>query len=112
MVYKKRVRDDAITENEETVTLTATTTDGQNTTQTATGTGKITDDRGNDNPEVDENVKANIEVTDAGSVKEADGEILTYSEKLSNAVGSDVAVDLTTGGNASKGDDDTNTLQY
>ena len=37
---------------------------------------------------IDEDIKANIEVTDAGSVKEADGETLTYSVKLSNAVGS------------------------
>ncbi|RWS49241.1 hypothetical protein CKA56_09250 [Arcobacter venerupis] len=112
VLVKVTVKDDAITENDETVTLTATTTDAQITTQTATGTGIITDDRGNDNPDVDEDVKANIEVTDAGSVKEADGAILTYSVKLSNAVGSDVEVDLTTGGTASKGDDYTNTLQY
>ena len=94
-----------ITESDETVTLTATTTDAQITTKTATGTGTITDDRGSDNPDVDEDVKANIVVTDAGSVKEADGATLTYSVKLSNAVGSDVEVDLTTGGTATKGDD-------
>ncbi|WP_153802289.1 hypothetical protein, partial [Arcobacter venerupis] len=85
VLVKVTVKDDAITENDETVTLTATTTDAQSTTQTATGTGIITDDRGNENPDVDEDVEANIEVTDEGSVKEADGAILTYSVKLSNA---------------------------
>ena len=57
------------------------------TTKTATGTGTILDDRGSDNPDVDEDIKANILVSDAGSVKEADGATLTYSVKLSNAVG-------------------------
>ncbi|RXI32369.1 beta strand repeat-containing protein [Arcobacter ellisii] len=111
VLVKVTVKDDAITENDETVTLTATTTDAQITTQTATGTGTITDDKGPDAP-IDEDVKANIEVSDAGSVKEADGATLTYSVKLSNAVGSDVEVDLTTGGDATRGSDYENTLQY
>ncbi|RXI24660.1 Calx-beta domain-containing protein, partial [Aliarcobacter skirrowii] len=60
----------------------------------------------------DEDVKANNEVSDAGSVKEEDGATLTYSVKLSKAVGSDVEVDLTTGGDATRGSDYENTLQY
>ncbi|MGE4463202.1 MAG: hypothetical protein AB7D49_12275, partial [Arcobacter sp.] len=112
VLVKVTVKDDATTEPDETVTLTATTTDSQITTQTATGTGTILDDRGSDNPDVDEDIKANILVSDAGSVKEADGATLTYEVKLSNAVGSDVEVDLTTGGTATRGSDYENTLQY
>ena len=79
---------------------------------TATGTGTILDDRGSDNPDVDEDVKANIVVINAGSVKEENGATLTYEVKVSNPVGSDVEVDLTTGGTASKGDDYEETLKY
>ncbi|RXI24652.1 hypothetical protein, partial [Arcobacter ellisii] len=90
---------------------TSTTTDSQSTTHTATVTGTITDYKGPDAP-IDEDVKANIGVSDAGSVNEADGATLTYSVKLSNEVGSDVEVDLTTGGDATRGSDYENTLQY
>ncbi|RXI34527.1 Calx-beta domain-containing protein [Arcobacter defluvii] len=112
ILVKVTVIDDAITEPDETVLLTATTINTQITTKTATGTGTILDDRGSDNPDVDEDIKANILVSDAGSVKEADGATLTYEVKLSNAVGSDVEVDLTTGGTATRGSDYENTLQY
>ncbi|RXI25776.1 hypothetical protein, partial [Arcobacter ellisii] len=95
----------------ETVTITATTTDETIRTQTATGTGTNTDDKGPDAP-IDKDVKANIEVSDAGSVKEADGVTLTYSVKLSNAAGSDVEVDLTTGGDATRGSDYENKLEF
>ena len=51
----------------------------QNYKKTATGTGTITDDKGPNNP-MNEDVKANIEVSDAGSVKKQ-METLTYSSK-------------------------------
>ncbi|MCT7512807.1 hypothetical protein N5T61_09925, partial [Aliarcobacter cryaerophilus] len=79
----------------------------------ATGTGTITDDKGPDAP-IDEDVKANIEVSNAIEVQvtEKNGATLTYEVKLSNAVGKNVEVDLTTGGDATRGSDYENTLKY
>ncbi|RXI24811.1 hypothetical protein, partial [Arcobacter ellisii] len=87
-----------------------TTTDAQITTQTATGTGTITDDKG-PCPSNTADAADDKEGSDPGGGQEAEGATLTYSVKLSNAVGSDVEVDLTTGGDATRGSDYENTLQ-
>ncbi|WP_420864691.1 beta strand repeat-containing protein [Halarcobacter anaerophilus] len=99
------VIDDAITEDDETVVLSATTSDSQITDSSDTGLGTIEDDRGSDNPDVDEDITAEVVVGDAGTVEEADGNYLTYDVSLSNAVGSDVTVTLGTSGSATAGDD-------
>ncbi|MBD3798147.1 MAG: hypothetical protein IE887_10605, partial [Campylobacterales bacterium] len=73
--------DDAITEDDELLTATITqVTDLNNifenvevsTTNNITNS-EITDDRGSDNPDVDEDITAEVVVGDAGTVAEADG---------------------------------------
>jgi hypothetical protein len=98
------VLDDTLTEGDETVTLTASSTD-QVITAGDSGTGTIEDDRGSDNPQVDEDTSASIQVSDAGTVTEADGNYLTYSVSLSNPVGHDITASLALGGNATQGAD-------
>ncbi|WP_044419582.1 hypothetical protein, partial [Halarcobacter anaerophilus] len=56
------VIDDAITEDDETVVLSATTSDSQITDSSDTGLGTIEDDRGSDNPDVDEDITAEVVV--------------------------------------------------
>ncbi|MCT7562580.1 hypothetical protein N5U23_00995, partial [Aliarcobacter butzleri] len=108
---RAEVLDDAITESDETVILSATTTDAQITDSSDTGTGTIVDDKGTDNP-VDSDITATVVIGDAVSVTEANNTYLTYDVKLSNQVGSNVEVTLGTSGTATAGDDYKSQLQY
>ncbi|WP_121628724.1 T1SS-143 repeat domain-containing protein [Poseidonibacter antarcticus] len=109
---RAEVKDDAITEPNETVVLAATTTDSQITDSSDTGSGTITDDRGTDNPNVDSDITATVVVGDAATVTEANNTYLTYDVKLSNAVGENVEVTLATSGTATAGTDYESNLEF
>ncbi|PJG58261.1 hypothetical protein CUC53_13655 [Aeromonas cavernicola] len=108
------VLDDAVTENNETVVLTATPVGNPQVSGSGSGTGTIVDDRNTTlggNPDVDEDTVAAVVVSDAGEVREASGAYLVYEVKLSNAVAHDTNVILSQGGSASHGSD-YSTMEY
>ncbi|MDV7402065.1 hypothetical protein RZS08_62160, partial [Arthrospira platensis SPKY1] len=96
------VKDDAITEGDEIVTLTATSANElvTNGAEGASDIGTIEDDRGGDNPEVDEDTPAKIEVKGGESVEEDDGVYLNFTVKLSNPMGNNVVAVLALGSDA------------
>ena len=96
------VLDDAVTEGDEIVTLTATSANAlvTNGTDGDSATGTITDDRGGDNPDRDEDTTANLVVTGGATAVEADGNYLTYSVQLDQPVGDDVTAVLSLGSDA------------
>ncbi|MCR9943352.1 Calx-beta domain-containing protein, partial [Vibrio owensii] len=96
-VYLK-VKDDAVTENSESVQLTASTTSGKVTgTQTDSATANILDDQANG---VDKDATAELTVSASGDVTEGDDSYLEYTISLSEPVSEDVALNLSTGGTA------------
>ena len=106
------IKDDANMENDETVILQGSSNDARLTDSSDTGVGIITDDRGSDNPNVDEDTTATLVIDDASTQTEADGNYLVYDVKLSNPVGDDIAVSFNTSGTATAGDDYNQQLQY
>ena len=96
------VLDDAVTEGDEIVTLTATSANAlvTNGTDGDSATGTITDDHGGDNPDRDEDTTANLVVTGGATAVEADGNYLTYSVQLDQPVGDDVTAVLSLGSDA------------
>uniref|UniRef100_UPI001FD428E1 hypothetical protein n=1 Tax=Vibrio owensii TaxID=696485 RepID=UPI001FD428E1 len=96
-VYLK-VKDDAVTENSESVELTASTTSGKVTgTKTDSATANILDDQANG---VDEDATAELTVSAGSDVIEGDDSYLEYTISLSEPVSEDVALNLSTGGTA------------
>nr|MBS9773529.1 hypothetical protein [Gammaproteobacteria bacterium] len=116
VLVRVKVLDDAITENDEAIILTATTTDAQIDKKSDTGKGIIEDDKPTtpvDNPNpVDEDIKANLVVEDAGTVKEGKDVYLEYDVKLDKAVNNDVLTKLSTSGTATAGKDYEEKLEY
>nr|MBS9773513.1 hypothetical protein [Gammaproteobacteria bacterium] len=116
VLVRVKVLDDAITENDEAIILTGTTTDAQIDKKSDTGKGIIKDDKPTtptDNPNpVDEDIKANLIVEDAGTVKEGKDVYLEYDVKLDRAVNNDVLTKLSTSGTATAGEDYDEKLEY
>ncbi|MBN2781821.1 MAG: cadherin-like domain-containing protein, partial [Campylobacterales bacterium] len=101
--------DDLISEGLETFELNGKTEFMDSTTF---GVGTIKDDQGI--YPVDEDIKATIDVSDAATVKEANGNYLVYDVKLSNKVSEAVSATIvdTQTGTATSGSDYNSTLQY
>ena len=95
---KSNSKDDAITENDETVTLTAATTDAQVQQKSNEEQEQSQMIKEMIIPDVDED-KANIIIGDAGSVK-TNGATLTYSCKIIKRSWIKCRSRLTTGGTA------------
>ena len=109
---KVPIKDDDIAESNEKFTITLSNVGDNAKIVDGSGIGTIIDDRGGENPNVDEDATATLVISDAGSVNEADGNYLVYDVKLSNPVGSDIPVSLTTAGSATIGADYSSTLEY
>ena len=80
------VIDDALTESTESVILGAGSSSNPLVSTGDTGSGSITDDRSStpgDNPNVDADTTANVVISDATSVAEANGNFLVYDVSLS-----------------------------
>ncbi|MGR5437786.1 Calx-beta domain-containing protein, partial [Vibrio owensii] len=93
-----QVKDDAVTENSESVELTASTTSGKVTgTKTDSATANILDDQANS---VDEDATAELTVSAGGDVTEGDDSYLEYTISLSEPVSEDVVLNLSTDGTA------------
>ncbi|MET2947465.1 tandem-95 repeat protein [Vibrio owensii] len=93
-----QVKDDAVTENSESVELTASTTSGKVTgTKSDSATANILDDQANS---VDEDATAELTVSAGGDVTEGDDSYLEYTISLSEPVSEDVVASLSTGGTA------------
>ncbi|CAE6906039.1 COG2931 RTX toxins and related Ca2 -binding proteins [Vibrio sp. B1ASS3] len=93
-----QVKDDAVTENSESVELIASTTSGKVTgTKSDSATANILDDQANS---VDEDATAELTVSAGGDVTEGDDSYLEYTISLSEPVSEDVVLNLSTGGTA------------
>ncbi|MGR5436780.1 tandem-95 repeat protein, partial [Vibrio owensii] len=93
-----QVKDDAVTENSESVELTASTTSGKVTgTKSDSATANILDDQANG---VDEDATAELTVSAGGDVIEGDDSYLEYAISLSEPVSEDVVLNLSTDGTA------------
>ncbi|WP_229753804.1 Calx-beta domain-containing protein, partial [Amphritea balenae] len=90
------VLDDLVTEADENFTLTATNT--ADATDTANAQATIEDDRGGDNPDVDEDITASIEVLGGDVVTEDDASYAKFTVQLSNPAGYDVDANLALSG--------------
>ncbi|YCO05128.1 tandem-95 repeat protein [Vibrio sp. VNB-15] len=98
-----QVKDDAVTEGAESVELTASTISDKVTgTKTDSDSSNILDDQVNG---VDEDATAELTVTAGSDVTEGDNSYLEYTISLSEPVSEDVALNLSTGGTATSGDD-------
>ncbi|SUP93244.1 RTX toxin [Vibrio owensii] len=87
-----------MTENSESVELTASTTSGKVTgTKTDSATANILDDQANG---VDEDATAELTVSAGADVTEGDDSYLEYTISLSESVSEDVVLNLSTGGTA------------
>ncbi|OEE97123.1 hypothetical protein A1QM_02790 [Vibrio genomosp. F10 str. 9ZC157] len=89
-----QVKDDAETEEKESVTLFATSGSEFVKTPSAEGTGIIEDDRGVGNPNVDEDTTATFQIKGGNTVEEGDYVFLGFNVVLGNVVGENVAFTL------------------